>query len=295
MNGKIGQLSLSKFADLYADKLASADFFVADEKQLLSLSEYPYRSDGYIIGICTRGTAQVEVNLQVYAARPDAMLLATPFHVLRIYNSSKDFLCRFIVFSKAFLTENSVNSHFLETFSYFKSASIPVIYPDNADAKMILEIYLLLQQKLEREAHPYRVEISRSILMTLLYEVQSVYEKQHLIIKGKQTRKQELNMLFQDLVFHRYKEHRNVQYYADALFVSPKHLTETIKEVTGRTAGEWIDDAVILEAKVLLRNHEISIARVAEGIHFPDQSSFGKYFKKHAGMSPSDYRAVSAN
>jgi AraC family transcriptional activator of pobA len=159
---------------------------------------------------------------------------------------------------------------------------------------MILDIYLLIQQKLEREEHPYRVEISRSLLTTLLYEVQFIYEKQHLIIKGKQTRKQELNVLFQSLVFHHYKEHRNVQYYADALFVSPKHLTETIKEVTGRTAGEWIDDAVILEAKVLLRNHEKSIARVAEDIHFPDQSSFGKYFKKHAGMSPSDYRVVSA-
>jgi AraC-like DNA-binding protein len=295
MNGKIGRLSLMKFAHLYADKLASADFFVADEKQLLSMSQYPYRSDGYIVGICTRGTAEVEVNLKVYQSGPGAMLLATPFHVLRIYNSSEDFLCRFIVFSKAFLTENSVNSHFAESFSYFKSASIPVIYPDAQDAKMILDIYLLLQQKLEREAHPYHVEIARSILITLLYEIQFIYEKQHLIIKGKQTRKQELNMLFQDLVFHHYKEHRGVQYYADALFVSAKHLTETIKEVTGRTAGEWIDDAVILEAKVLLRNHDMSIARVAESIHFPDQSSFGKYFKKHSGLTPSDYRAVSAN
>jgi AraC family transcriptional activator of pobA len=294
MSKKVGQLSLSKFADLYADKLAGADFFVTNEKQLLSLSEYPYRSDGYIIGICTRGSAQVEVNLQIYEAKPGAMLLATPFHVLRIYNSSDDFLCRFIVFSKAFLTENSINSHFLESFSYFKSASIPVIYLTDLDAKMILDIYLLIQQKLEREEHPYRIEISRSILTTLLYEIQSFYEKQHSIIKSKQTRKQELNVLFQELVFHHYKEHRNVQYYADALFVSPKHLTETIKEVTGRTAGEWIDDAVILEAKVLLRNHEISIARVAENIHFPDQSSFGKYFKKHTGIPPSDYRMLSA-
>ena len=287
---KIGQLSLSKFADLYADKLIGPEFFVTDEKQLLSLSEYPYRSDGYIIGICTRGTAQVEVNLQVYDAKPDAMLLATPFHVLRIYQSSPDFLCRFIVFSKAFLTENNVNSHFLESFSYFKSASLPVIYPEHEDAKMLLEIYVLLQQKLDRQDHPYRMEISRSILITLLYEVGSIYEKQHVMVKGKLNRKQELNVLFQDLVFHHYKEHRNVQYYADALFVSSKHLTETIKDVTGRTAGEWIDDAVILEAKVLLRNQEISIANIAYAIHFPDQSSFGKYFKKQTGLSPSDYR-----
>ncbi len=53
MSKKIAHLSLSKFADLYADKLIGPDFFITDEKQLLSLSEYPYRSDGYIIGICT--------------------------------------------------------------------------------------------------------------------------------------------------------------------------------------------------------------------------------------------------
>src|SRR5579862_6347513 len=104
MSKRIAQLSLSKFADLYADKLIGPDFFITDEKQLLSLSEYPYRSDGYIVGICTRGTAKVEVNLQIYDAKPNVMLLATPFHVLRIYESSSDFLCRFVVFSKAFLT-----------------------------------------------------------------------------------------------------------------------------------------------------------------------------------------------
>lgn len=294
MSKKIARLSFPKFVDLYADKAVGAEFFITEEKQLLQLSEYPYRSDGYIIGICTRGTAEVEVNLQVYDARPDAMLLATPFHVLRIYNSSPDFLCRFVVFSRAFLTENNVNSHFLESFSYFKNTATPVIYLEHENAKMMMAVYALIQQKLQEDEHPYRTEISRSVLTMLLYEIAAVYEKQHVIIKNKQTRKQELNNLFQNLVFHHYKEHRNVQYYADALFVSPKHLTETIKDVTGKTAGEWVDDAVILEAKVLLRNHEISIAQVAGDVHFPDQSTFGKYFKKHTGVSPTEYR-IKAN
>jgi AraC-like DNA-binding protein len=295
MNKKIGQLSLSRFADLYADKMIGPDFFITDEKQLLELSEYPYRSDGYIIGICTRGKAEVEVNLQVYQAVPGAMLLATPFHILRIYNSSDDFLCRFIVFSKAFLTGNNVSSLFLESFSYFKSESHPVIHPDQQDADIMLDAYRLIQQKLELETHPYRPEITRATFNMLLYELEFIYEKQHVMIKARLNRKQELNLLFQNLVFLHYKEHRNLQFYADTLFVSSKHLTETIKEVTGRTAGEWIDDAVILEAKVLLRNHEASIAQVAENIHFPDQSSFGKYFKKHTGLSPSDYRIMSTH
>lgn len=294
MGKKIAQLSFNKFVDLYADKSIGTDFFITEEKQLLALSEYPYRSEGYIIGICTRGTAKVEVNLQVYDARPDAVLLATPFHTLRIFNSSEDFLCRFVVFSKAFLTEHNINSHFIETFSFFKTSSTPVIYLEQENGKVLGEMFSIIQQKLRREEHRFREEICRSILVALLYEIAAFYEQQHVIIKKKQTRKQELNMLFQNLVFHQYKKHRNVQYYADELCVSSKHLTESIKEVTGKTAGDWIDDAVVLEAKVLLRNYEISIAQVAEEINFPDQSSFGKYFKKHTGFSPSEYR-IKAN
>jgi AraC-like DNA-binding protein len=295
MTKKIARLSFSKFVDLYADKSIGSDFFITEEKQLLELSAYPYRSEGYIIGICTRGTAKVEVNLQAYDARPDAMLLATPFHVLRIYDYSDDFLCRFIVFSKAFLIETNLNSHFLELFSFFNTEATPVIYPDHQHAELLLNLFSNIQHNLQREDHPYRTEICRSILTTLLYELAAIYEHQHVIIKNRQTRKQELNTLFQNLVFRNYKAHRNVQFYADALYVSPKHLTETIKEVTGKTAGEWIDDAVVLEAKVLLRNHEISIAQVADEIHFPDQSSFGKYFKKHTSFSPTEYRSQATN
>lgn len=294
MGKKIAQLSFNKFVDLYADKSIGTDFFITEEKQLLALSEYPYRSEGYIIGICTRGSAKVEVNLQLYDARPDAVLLATPFHTLRIFNSSEDFLCRFVVFSKAFLTEHNINSHFIETFSFFKTSSTPVIYLEQQNGKVLGEMFSIIQQKLRREEHRFREEICRSILVALLYEIAAVYEQQYVSIRKKQTRKQELNMLFQNLVFHQYKKHRNVQYYADEMCVSSKHLTESIKEVTGKTAGDWIDDAVVLEAKVLLRNHEISIAHVAEEINFPDQSSFGKYFKKHTGFSPSEYR-IKAN
>lgn len=295
MSKKIAHLSFNKFADLYAAKQINGDFFISEEKQILNLSEFPYRSEGYIIGICTRGTAEVEVNLKVYEARPNAMMMSTPFHVSRIYNQSEDFLCRFIVFSKAFMTESNNDSHFLEKFTYFGNDSIPTVNVNLNDAKMLLDIYQLIQDKVKREGHPYRAEIVRSIVATLLYEVEAIYKQQHAIISKKLTRKQELNTLFHNLVFRHYKEHRNVQFYADALYVSPKHLTETIKEVSGKTAGEWIDDAVILEAKVLLRNHDISISEIANDIHFPDQSSFGKYFKKHTSVSPSEYRMATGN
>ncbi|HEX8461012.1 MAG TPA: helix-turn-helix transcriptional regulator, partial [Segetibacter sp.] len=92
------------------------------------------------------------------------------------------------------------------------------------------------------------------------------------------------------LVAQHFEEERSVGYFAELLHVTPKHLSETIKEVTGKTAGKLIDQAVITQAKVLLRNPAMNIGEVATALHFSDQSFFGKFFKKHVGLSPIKYR-----
>ena len=87
-----------------------------------------------------------------------------------------------------------------------------------------------------------------------------------------------------------YKEERSVSYYADKMFLTAKHLSTVVKEISGKTAGEWIDSFVILESKALLKSSELSIQEIADELHFANQSFFGKYFKHHTGMSPKEYR-----
>ena len=79
-------------------------------------------------------------------------------------------------------------------------------------------------------------------------------------------------------------------YYAGKMFLTPKHLSTVVIEVSGKTAGEWIDSLVILEAKALLKSSEQSSQEIADEPHFANQSFFGKYFKHHTGMSPKEYR-----
>lgn len=73
------------------------------------------------------------------------------------------------------------------------------------------------------------------------------------------------------------------------MFVAPKYLSEPGKEVSGRPGDKWIEEAVILKAKVLLGQSLMNVAKVAEALHFPNQSFFGKYFKKNADQVPSAY------
>lgn len=95
---------------------------------------------------------------------------------------------------------------------------------------------------------------------------------------------------FLSLVQQHFKKERFLDFYASKLDVSSKHLSRTVKETTGFTAVDWIDRFVILEAKVLLRSTNLSIQQISDELNFASQSFFGKYFKKHAGKSPKDFR-----
>ena len=87
-----------------------------------------------------------------------------------------------------------------------------------------------------------------------------------------------------------YRTERNVAYYASRLCITPKYLSKLIKQATGRSAPDWIDAYVILEAKNLLRYSGKSIKEIVQDLNFPSQSVFYKYFKSHTGLTPSEYR-----
>lgn len=98
------------------------------------------------------------------------------------------------------------------------------------------------------------------------------------------------NIFLEELSKH-YLQERSVGFYAEQLHLTPKYLTTLLRSTTGRTASEWIDEYVILEAKNLLKYSTMNIQEIAYYLNFPNQSFFGRYFKQHTGMTPSAYRA----
>ena len=87
-----------------------------------------------------------------------------------------------------------------------------------------------------------------------------------------------------------YKKERKVLFYADKLHLSAGYLSTVIKNISGKTAAEWIDDYVMLEAKTLLKSTNLTIQQISDNLNFPSQSFFGKYFKRQAGVSPKEYK-----
>lgn len=95
---------------------------------------------------------------------------------------------------------------------------------------------------------------------------------------------------FLQLVLDNFRKERFLEFYADKLQITPKHLSRTVKQQTGYTAVDWIERYVILEAKVLLKSSNLTIQQISDELNFPSQSFFGKYFKKLTGMSPKEFR-----
>ena len=106
-------------------------------------------------------------------------------------------------------------------------------------------------------------------------------------VKSK-SRKEYIFERFYETLVESYQSERSVKFYADQLCLTPKHLSGVVKEVSGKTVGEWIDEFVILEAKALLNSSSMNIQEIADRLSFANQSFFGKYFKHYTGMSPKE-------
>ncbi|MBO7523608.1 MAG: AraC family transcriptional regulator, partial [Bacteroidales bacterium] len=86
------------------------------------------------------------------------------------------------------------------------------------------------------------------------------------------------------------KTERSVGFYAKKLCITPKYLSSRLRMVSGMSAKEWIDNYLILEIKNLLKYSNMDVKEIAFALHFPNQSFFTQYFKRHTGMLPTEYR-----
>lgn len=91
-------------------------------------------------------------------------------------------------------------------------------------------------------------------------------------------------------IFQNYKKNKKLDFYAEKLFISPKYLSDIIKKISGQSAHNWINRYILLEAKIQLRTSSKTITQIADELNFPNNSFFSKYFKKHCGITPKEYR-----
>jgi len=155
--------------------------------------------------------------------------------------------------------------------------------------------YFNLARKVLGAPFSNKREIIGSLLTSLTYLSTDVWARQ-VDEARKNTAAQHnprLNQIFERfiaLVNEYHCSERGMAFYADKLCLTPKYLSKLIKQASGRSAPDWIDEFVVLEAKNLLKYSNMAIKEIVFQLHFPNQSVFYKFFKTHTGLTPTEYR-----
>lgn len=264
------------------------DFYIFNDIRIMPLYETPTRLENTIISICLNGYTRVAINMQEYFISPGTMMVAVPDQIIQSVEISDEYQGVIMAISRNYTDEIFPKVKVMLPI-FFYTKEYPCINMKGEELNTIMEYYNMLWERSKKENDSTR-DVIQTLLVALLYEIHAIYRNR---IPRKQEVKNRKEMLFDQFMRHlsdHYKKERSVNFYARELFLTPKHLSSVIKEVSGKTAGEWIDNFVLFEAKSLLKSSQKNIQEIADELNFANQSFFGKYFKHHTGMSPKEYR-----
>ena len=256
------------------------------------IHRYPIRFDGLYIGLREKGKARFSINLKEFEVGHNDLVICSPDDLVQATLDEDVHLVQSMVVSSHFLKEMyiSLNS-FMPFFAARKDQ--PVFHLTDDEIKEIKSFFIAIKNAVEGNDY-FRIDITKRLLAAYLYKLGSIIYR-HLPELQEEAAKplKREEILFKEfirLVSEHHRKERRVDFYAERLFLSPKHFSTVIKKVSGKTAGQWIDEYVILEAKTLLKYSAMSIQEVAYYMNFPNPSFFGKYFRHPPGMSPSEYK-----
>lgn len=266
------------------------DFAIFDKLDDVLLMDYPSRLDVAIFALCLKGSCRLGINLEEYTLEQGQMFIAMPDQIIQCFKMSDDFSGAYIVFSKNFIDGVVPRLHeILPLFFYINTHPCITLTSEQLDS--LLEYHSFLWKKVRASYNLYRREVVRGLFLSMIYEMYNFCSPYFAAEEGRnKPRQQEIFEDFLKEVSLSYKKERGVNFYARKLCITPKHLPWAVKEVSGKTAGTWIDESVILEAKTLLKSSDMNIQQISEELNFANQSFFGKYFKHYTGMSPKEYR-----
>ena len=264
-------------------------YYISSGKPIFEFPKAPFRMDYYALCICTAGEINIEIDRQKYKVDANSFLMAAPSTIVKFGKTSNNFTMKLLFFDKNFLIKNISNPFIIEKMNLFSKGSYSIVKTTSKNSSLLQNILDDLDKKSKKQGK-FTEEIIRTIIFHLLLETAEIMEQENSANPGKEDGKKDLYLKFSKLIRENITRERTVKFYADQLYVSNKYLIEIIKKASGKTPHEVIDEALLKEAYVMLGNPDMTISEVAFELQFNSASAFGRFFKKHTALSPSEYR-----
>jgi len=241
-----------------------------------------YILGGMVICLCRRYDGSIYIDGKEHKLGESSIAILPEKHLVRFTESIRAGTIQFIAVTTDYIL-NMPSPIDTSIFSY--SRYIPVM--QISDSKFDdFQSYFRFLYKESNERSTYQNEILRSILYALILEISGEYDAQYNLHAGATIKSDDLSDKFFQLLAVYYKENRTVQFYADKLNITSKYLTTAIKKATGRPVLEWLHEAVLIEAKMLLKTTDLTVQEISDRLNFSSPSAFVQFFKKHAGTTP---------
>ncbi|MBO1113670.1 helix-turn-helix domain-containing protein [Bordetella petrii] len=248
---------------------------------------FPHRHAYYHILWMTRAQGTHMLDFQHLDVRDRSVFFLAPGQ-LHAWSSSVAPQGYVMNISTAFFTHMFPRADDIAKFPFFHPTSgSPVLYLSPAQHDGMLPLLQAMEQEMQARQLG-RYDVVRSHLLILLTQLRRLYPVDERTLTAGPS--YPLVKRFTLLIEERYLSFGSIRDYADALCVSERQLNEAVKRTMGRTAGQLIQDRVVLEAKRLLINTESGIAGIAFQLNFEDPAYFTRFFKKHTSLTPGEFR-----
>jgi len=239
--------------------------------------------------ICTRGCFTYIASGQQYTCPAGAFTMIVKDTFFRFVSFSDDCRIAIMTTGTSSLHMSATPRYNLVIFQhYFKEN--PNVMLSEEEMELVLSIYRIVKSVSLSGSQMYSEEICQAQHAALFYllvaKVQLIQDNGGIA----HIRQKSIYRTFIANVSEHFRQNRKLDFYAQLQCITPKYLSHAVKKESGVSAHELIADYVMIEAKSLLANHDLSIQEISDMLNFPNQSFFGKYFKSHEGISPLQYR-----
>lgn len=299
-NRPYNKFTLSKVKELFLkDNIVSIgdDFILAKQTNDvdLKLLRFPSRIDGFVAAYCRQGHFKCTINLKEYEIHDGMLVVNIPNNIIQLEPiESGDELVELTIMAVSPKYMNTLSSDldkiFIDALNILKS---PIMEMGPKEVDIALQYFKLFDNVINTDSE-YRNDSVRYLFTSIFYLIGGMLMKRLRIEEENDaqisTRHKSVFESFIELVEKYHNKERLVRFYADKLCITPKYLSQIIKNMSGLSAPEVINKYVILEAQHLLRHTDLSIKEISDQLNFPTTSYFYKYFKTHTGYTPNSYR-----
>ncbi len=258
--------------------------FAQLESNLIILGQ-PYRIKEGRIAVIKQGYARVLINLIEETFQRDKLLLIVPNSILQIIEVSPDFDMQMVAMDAEFLSIAGKDNFFTHLSQLQKNLILSLT---SHEYDLFKSYFALIWNILQEPT--FRREATQYLLISILCNIEYLVKNSNQKEQSCQTHQEEIFQRFISLVNAYSKRERNVSFYADKLCLTPRYLNTIIRQTSQQTVMDWINQSIILEAKVLLKHSNLLVYQISDELNFPNPSFFSKFFKRMTGMTPHEYQ-----